>query len=104
MHIENSCIPDKGNPRFSLGIQCLISPMLSHPGIVQVKFMRNLRPFLETSKFQHTVVSFKSVSFSLNCPETSEYQSGRLKSSNQRNLNAFLFMDAAGNDVEPTLC
>ena len=33
-----------------------------------------LHPFLETSKFQHIVVSLKSVSFSLNCPKTSECQ------------------------------
>ena len=70
--------------------------------------MHTLRTFLETSKFQQIVVSFKSVSFSLNFTETSEYQSGRLKSSNQRNSNTFLFktnMEAVENDIENcTLC
>ena len=74
------------NPWYAHGIEILILPrMLSYPGVVQegvaqVKLMRKSLPFLETSKFQHIVVSFKSVSFSLNCPETSDCQSGRLKS------------------------
>ena len=59
--------------------------LLSHPGVVQVKCMPQLHPFLEISTFQleHIDVSYKSASFSLNCLKTS----GRLKSSNQRNLH-----------------
>ena len=51
------------------------------------EFMRKSHPLLEASQFQPIVVSFKIVSFSLNYPETSECQSGRLNSSNQRNSN-----------------
>ena len=65
--------------------------------------MRKLFPFPEASKFQHIAISFKSEIYSLNCPETSNYQYGRLKSSNQRNSNTLLFTDAAENDVQTTL-
>ena len=69
-----------------VGIEILISPRRS-AGKIHTSVP------MQTSKFQHIFVSFKSVSFNLNCPETSEYQSGRLKSYNQRNPNTFLFTE-----------
>ena len=101
MYIMHSGIPDKEIRGFSLGIEILISPMLSHPGVVQVNC--KLRPFLETLKFQHIVVLFKGVIFSLKCFKSSDCQSGRLKSFNQRNSNIFLLTDAAENGVETSL-